>query len=292
MKKLRFLIIEQARKENHLDLVRAIEELGHEAFWAPLNAVAIVTENGKLVAYFNEKKLSDFDIIMPRTVSSNLRLGRLVLRLCHEKQYVLDKIICERDTFGKVSQADILYHAKISHPDTLYTDNLAAFKTYISHIQFPCIAKPVRGSQGRGVCLLKNIQEATTFFSSLDEDYLFQQYLPIQYDYRIFTIGKKVLGGIKRFVAPNDIRSNVSIGAQTEPATITPEIERVALQAAQAFGYDVAGVDIAIVGDTHYVFEVNRTPQWQGLKKTLKIDPAKSIVEFCIQQYSHIQSKS
>ncbi|MEI8096558.1 MAG: hypothetical protein WCG73_00410, partial [Candidatus Moraniibacteriota bacterium] len=93
MKKLHFLIIEQARKENHNDLIRAIEEAGHKASWFRLDEVIIRTIQGKMIAFLGDYKLSDFDIIMPRTVSSNLRLGRFILRLCHKKQFVLDSII-------------------------------------------------------------------------------------------------------------------------------------------------------------------------------------------------------
>ncbi len=291
MKKLRFLIIEQTRKENHVDLVQTIEKMGHEAHWFRLDEVILRSKQGKMVAYFGEDALTDFDIVMPRTVSSNLRLGRLVLRLCSKNQFVLDNTISKRDTFGKVSQAVAFLEANIPHPETLYTSNLNEFKKNIHLIKFPCIAKPVKGAQGRGISLVKSYREALQLFSKLTEDYLFQEYLPIQFDYRVFVVGRKVIGAIKRYVVPNDVRSNVSLGAKTEPAIVTPSMKKLALQAVAIFGYDVAGVDIVVVGSKQYVLEVNRTPQWQGLKKTLSIDPARAIVELCLQKHSLLQKK-
>lgn len=236
---------------------------------------------------------TEFDIVMPRTVSSNLRLGRLLLRLHANHQFILDHTIRKRDTFGKLSQAWTLLEAGLSHPKVFYTRNVEVFKRDIQkELSFPCITKPIVGSQGKGVRLIQNYPEALEFFHSLTEDYLFQEYLPIQADYRVFVIGAKILGTMKRFVAPNDVRSNVSIGAKTEAALATPTMEKVALQAAAAFGYDISGVDIAIVGDTHYVLEVNRTPQWQGIKQALHLDPAKAIVEFCIDKHSQINHRS
>lgn len=292
-KKLRFLIIEEKAGENHRDLTRAIEELGHEASHFRLSDVVISSNTNGLTAHFGDTPFADFDIIMPRTVSSNLRLGRLLLRLRADHQFILDHTISKRDTFGKLSQAWTLIEAGIAHPKVFYTRNIESFEDSIQkELVFPCITKPIVGSQGKGVRLIQSYPEALKFFSSLTEDYLFQEYLPIQADYRVFVIGTKVLGTMKRFVAPNDVRSNVSIGAKTEATLATPTMEKVALQAAAAFGYDISGVDIAIVGDTHYVLEVNRTPQWQGIKHALNIDPAKAIVEFCIERHSLLSHSS
>ena len=289
---LRFLIIEEKTEKNHLDLVKAIQDLGHEPYHFRLSDLVLRSTEKGLAAYFGGIPFTDFDIVLPRTVSSNLRLGRLLLRLGSEHQFILDHTISKRDTFGKVSQAWTLLEAGILHPKIFYTKKIEDFKQGIEKaLQFPCIAKPVVGSQGRGVRLIKNFQEALEFFQSVDEDYLFQEYLPIESDYRVFVIDQEILGTMRRFVAPNDIRSNVSIGAKTEASLATPEIRKVALQAAAAFDYDISGVDIAIVGDKHYVLEVNRTPQWQGLKQALSIDPAKAIVEFCLHKHSLLNGR-
>ncbi len=290
--RLRFLIIEEKVKENHLDLIRAIESLGHQPCHFKLSDVVMQSSEHGLSASFGDTPFTDFDIVMPRTVSSNLRLGRLLLRLKSKQQFILDHTISNRDTFGKISQANTLLEAGVLHPKIYFTGNLKNFTLGIEHqLKFPCIAKPVVGSQGRGIKLIQNSKEALELMMSAGEDYLFQEYLPIESDYRIFIIGNEVLGAMRRFVAPNDIRSNVSIGAKTEPCIPTPLMKEVALRAAAAFKYDVSGVDIAIVGDKHYVLEVNRTPQWQGIKRALGIDPALAIVTFCLEKHSQLQNK-
>lgn len=287
---LRFLIIEEKPEKNHLDLVRAIRELGHESFHFRLSDVVLSSTAEGLTAYFGGIPFTEFDIVMPRTVSSNLRLGRLLLRLGAKHQFILDHTISKRDTFGKISQAWTLLEAGILHPKVFYSRNAEDCRQAIEKtLKFPCIAKPVVGSQGRGVRLVQNLSEAFELLQSVDEDYLFQEYLPIESDYRVFVIGKEILGTMRRFVVPNDIRSNVSIGAKTEACVATPAMKEVALRAAAAFEYDIAGVDIAIIGDKHYVLEVNRTPQWQGIKHALGIDPAKAIVEFCIEKHSSLK---
>ncbi len=289
MKRLRFLLIEQSRKENHKDLVRTIEKMGHRAYWFRLDAVTVTTGEKGSVAFFGGIPLSEFDIVLPRTVSSNLRLGRFVIRLCHQKQFVLDRIICERDTFGKLSQANTLLSAGIRHPETLFTNNLGELKKHLKQIGFPCIAKPIVGSQGRGVRLIKSYPEALQTFPTLKEDYVFQRYIPISFDYRIFVVGNRVLGAMKRYVVANDVRSNASLGARTEAVTISKSMEKLAIKATEAFGYDVAGVDIIEAENSLFVLEVNRTPQWQGLKKALSIKPEEAIIEMCIKKHASLQ---
>lgn len=286
---LRFLIIEEKAEKNHLDLIRAIRELGHEAFHFRLSDVVLSSTAEGLTAYFGGIPFTEFDVVMPRTVSSNLRLGRLLLRLGAKHQFILDHTISKRDTFGKISQAWTLLESGLLHPKVFYSRNVEDCRQAIEKtLQFPCIAKPVVGSQGRGVQLIQNRDEALKLLQSVSEDYLFQEYLPIESDYRVFVIGEEILGTMRRFVVPNDIRSNVSIGAKTEAYDTTPIMKEIALRAAAAFEYDIAGVDIAVVGDTHYVLEVNRTPQWQGIKQALHLDPAKAIVEFCVDKHSQL----
>ena len=290
-KKLRFLIIEEKAGVNHLDLVRAIQDLGHESHHCKLSDVVMRSNEHGLSAFFGGTDFTDFDIVLPRTVSSNLRLGRLLLRLKSPHQFILDHCISDRDTFGKISQAHTLLDAGVLHPKVYFTNNQEDFAKDIEHaLEFPCIAKPIVGSQGRGITLVQNSQEALHLIESAGEDYLFQEYLPIESDYRVFMIGNEVFGAMRRFVAPNDIRSNVSIGAKTEACIPTPTMKEVALRAATAFKYDVAGVDIAIVGEKHYVLEVNRSPQWQGIKNTLGIDPALAIVKYCLEKHRQLQA--
>jgi glutathione synthase/RimK-type ligase-like ATP-grasp enzyme len=94
---------------------------------------------------------------------------------------------------------------------------------------------------------------------------------------------------MKRYVVANDVRSNASLGARTEAVIISKSVEKLALRAASTFGYDVAGVDIIEAENSLFVLEVNRTPQWQGLKKTLSIKPEEAIIEMCIKKHASLQ---
>ncbi|MFZ1720035.1 MAG: ATP-grasp domain-containing protein [Candidatus Moraniibacteriota bacterium] len=284
-KKLHFLIIMGKTGPNHIDIINAITDAGHISHTFSINDATIKIIQGKEVVFFQEYPLSFFDIIIPRTIQTNLSLGRFILCQARAEQFVLDECIAHRDTFGKISQGKALLDKKINHPKTIYTANADALPLIINALSFPCVAKPVSGRQGAGVTLVRDQNEAIKIIKEHAMGYLFQEYLPIQFDYRIFVVGGKAIGGIQRHISKNDFRTNASVGSEVTNTKMTAALRSTAIQATAVFGYDIAGVDIAIVNGRHYVFEVNRSPQWQAFKKATGINPAKHIIEYAIKKH-------
>ncbi|MEM1598120.1 MAG: RimK family alpha-L-glutamate ligase, partial [Pyrobaculum sp.] len=58
---------------------------------------------------------------------------------------------------------------------------------------------------------------------------------------------------------------------------IDPQLEDLAVKAAKAVGAFYAGVDI-LIGDGHYVNEVNGIPEFKALSKTTGIDVAEQLL--------------
>jgi ribosomal protein S6--L-glutamate ligase len=82
-----------------------------------------------------------------------------------------------------------------------------------------------------------------------------------------------------RRISNGDWRTNVAQGATAEPWKLTPELEALALQASEAVGTIVAGVDLLPGPDGEwYVIEVNAVPGWKALAPVTGIDIAKEIV--------------
>lgn len=272
---------------NQADLVRAITDRGHTVHVFNLSDVTIRLGDTTVEILFGDRPLSSFDIIIPRTIQTNLSLGKFILQSTTERQVVLDHAIAFRDVFGKVAQGNMLQAGGLLHPKTLYIADARNLSSLEEDLSLPCIAKPVIGSQGYGVMLIKTIEEAEKLLQENPAGYLFQEYLPISYDYRILVVGEHVVGGIKRNLAKGDIRTNASVGGVAEIAELTEELRSTAIRAAALFGYNLAGVDIAVVGSKHYVFEVNRSPQWQAFKGATRIDPAHILVDYLLEQFAN-----
>ena len=134
------------------------------------------------------------------------------------------------------------------------------------------MVKPLFGSEGRGLVRLTDVEVARRVFHALEHvgSVLYvQKYLPNPgHDLRVFVLGNRVLGSIRRFAPPGDWRTNVAVGGRAEAgACRCAEAERPGHPfAATAVGARMAGVDLLPVdGGEPYVLEVNAVPGWKAL---------------------------
>ena len=130
------------------------------------------------------------------------------------------------------------------------------------------VVKPLFGSEGRGLARVDDENIALRTFKALERIgavlYL-QEYIDHEgCDLRLLVVGNDVLGMRRRH--PHDWRTNISRGAQAEPLEVTDALTDLALQATQAVGAEIAGVDLLPARDGRlYALEVNAVPGWRAL---------------------------
>ena len=102
-------------------------------------------------------------------------------------------------------------------------------------------------------------------------------------DIRVYVVDGQVLGGMKRVAPDDDWRTNVAQGGKPTKATISDELEDVALKATKAVGLDYAGVDIILEDNEPYVLEVNPTAGFRGFFEATGLSPAPYIARAAIE---------
>ena len=81
-------------------------------------------------------------------------------------------------------------------------------------------------------------------------------------------------------------RTNVAQGGTAESVRLSPEEEELALQAAQAVGAPVAGVDLLPGPDgRRYILEVNAVPGWRALAPIAGVDVAFLLLRFLTGEF-------
>jgi ribosomal protein S6--L-glutamate ligase len=157
---------------------------------------------------------------------------------------------------------------------------LEAFETFGGDV----VVKPLFGSEGRGLVRVANRELARRTFQTLER---LSAVLHVQravrhpgHDLRLFVLGDRVLGAIRRHAPDGDWRTNVAVGGRPEPFAPDSHLEQLALRAARAVGARMAGVDLLPDLDSSglVVLEVNAVPGWRALARATGIDVAAEIL--------------
>jgi gamma-F420-2:alpha-L-glutamate ligase len=239
----------------------------------------------------------DFDL--PDLVLVRLGAGITSVELAVVRYFELLGILCVNSSTSvnlvqnKFHTSQILSQANIAVPTTMLvhfpiTNNLIA-----THIGFPCVIKVLVGSFGEGVYLCHSEQEyhkLIEFLKNLDNEkkLLVQEFLNDQpgEDLRVFVVGDKVLGAMKRTAPIGDFRANITIGGKGEPYPVNAEIETIALATAKSLGLEIAGVDLLFDHRGFRVCEANSNPGFNGFDFYCKTDIASEIVNYVIKRLS------
>jgi RimK family alpha-L-glutamate ligase len=161
----------------------------------------------------------------------------------------------------KLLTARILRRAGIPHPRTW----LIAEGVLSPAPELPVVLKPRFGSWGRDVVLCPTADELDhelvqyshrPWFA--EQGVLAQELVPpLGWDLRIVVAGGRVVGAARRVAAPGEWRTNVALGARSEPAEPPPLARTLALEAAAAIRGDLVGIDLLPLGEGFVVSEVN-----------------------------------
>lgn len=291
MKKINFLII-GPNTENTADLVEEIKKRGHLVSIISMKEIFFEFSYNNFKINFKNKSLGVFDIVIFRGYNKNfIEAEILAKKFLDDNKIVIDETIGKRFLPSKIFEASRLVKNKIKHPKTFQALGNSSYAEIFKKIKFPIIVKPVGGQKGKDIHKFKNIEEARIFFKKNPRGYLIQEYCKIDGDIRVFVVGNKILGAIKRFVIKGDFRSNASLGATAEKYSVDSELHKLAISAAKIMAYEIAGVDVIKHKGKYFVLEVNFAPQWQKFKEVTGINPAKSIIDYAIRKYEKNKSR-
>ncbi len=144
------------------------------------------------------------------------------------------------------------------------------------------IAKPLFGSNGRGLC---RVDPAAASPELLDSQgaILVQRQIPHEgWDARILVVGDRTFA-MKRVAAAGEWRTNIALGGQPQAFSPPPEWLDLARRAAKTVGAELAGVDLLPAADgSLWLLEVNAVPGWQALQRVTSEDIAVAVLELAI----------
>ncbi len=174
-----------------------------------------------------------------------------------------------------------LARAGLPTPSTWTTESLDEARDLVLHEAWrgPLVLKPLFGSQGRGLRLVRSPADLPPPDEVAGVYYL-QRLEAVEgegfHDYRLFVVKGRVAAAMMRR-SPTWI-TNVKQGGEPWSVGCDAQMERLATAAARAVGATIAGVDILVAAEGGpTVLEVNSMPAWSGLQKVSDVNIAEVI---------------
>jgi [lysine-biosynthesis-protein LysW]--L-2-aminoadipate ligase len=187
-----------------------------------------------------------------------------------------------------------LLQAGIPTPRTLLACSASSALQGIEDLGYPSVLKPVTGSWGRLLARVNDrdaaeavLEHQETLGSYQHHIHYIQEYVAKpRRDIRAFVVGERVICAIYR--SSEHWITNTARGANASNCPLTPELERLCLQSAQAVGGGVLAIDL--LEDEQrglLVNEVNATTEFRNSIAPTGVDIPGAVLDYieeCVQQ--------
>lgn len=155
---------------------------------------------------------------------------------------------------------------------------------------YPKVIKPVVGSWGRMIALLKDKEAAEAVIEDREHMYpLYQVYYFEEFvkrpprDIRCIVVGDNVAAAIYRYSGDNEWKTNMALGGKAEACKVTNEMENLCLRAAKTMKGEILGVDLMESDENGLlVHEVNNTTEFKNTVKVTEIDIPSLIIDHLV----------
>ena len=155
---------------------------------------------------------------------------------------------------------------------------------------YPKVIKPVVGSWGRMVALLKDKEAAEAVIE--DREHMYPLYHVFYFeefvkrpprDIRCIVVGNKVVAAIYRYSGDNEWKTNMALGGKAEPCKVTNEMEDLCLKVAKTLKGEILGVDLMESDENGLlVHEVNNTTEFKNTVRVTEIDIPSLIIDHMV----------
>lgn len=150
------------------------------------------------------------------------------------------------------------------------------------------VVKPRYGSLGQGMVRVRDDARGRAKvleLLSVEGALYLQRYVETGgEDYRVFVVGGKAVGAVRRKAKGREWRTNFALGGVASAFTPSPAMCRVAVAAARSVGLSYTAVDLVETAQGPAVLEVNGHPNFEIIWDTSAIDVGLMVVDHVLQK--------
>lgn len=274
------------------------EKRGHQVDGCYVSELTIHAEKDVFEPKLRNRHFKDYDLIYFWALGARRWEWYLAAEYLNKKEKT---IIVNKNTIDpsfNYSTTPILSYLlqvenKLPFPKSTLIFSPNSVDNVITNYEFPVIVKASVSHQGKGVFKAGNKAELIRILKDnkeLSHAFIIREFIENDGDIRVFTVGYRAIGAMKRIPPKGDFRSNISVGGKGEIFELEkyPKVKELAEKAAEVTKTEIAGVDVILdknSGDP-YILEVNPGPQFTGLEKYTQTNAALEIVKYFESLYN------
>lgn len=245
--------------------------------------VASVAENGEIKL----SETADFAVfldkdkyVMNLMERAGIRLFNTAraIELCDDKMLTHIALVKKGIPMPETIPAPLCYTPSVSLAED-YCENV------VSALGLPLVVKYSYGSLGKQVYLADTKERLCALATELrTTPHFYQRYIAESRgkDLRVIAIGGKPVAAMIRR-SNGDFRSNVALGGDCEPYSVTEEVAKIVEKASAALQLDYCGVDLLFGKDGFLLCEVNSNAYFKGIEKATGVNVAAAYVEHILR---------
>lgn len=284
---MNLLVIDRSDSWHVNDLLRAAGNT-HNLYVADYNQLvaSFTADSAQPTTFLAGQPIDAFDAILTRAMPAS-SLQQIVFRMDVLNQIerqlglpVINPAKTIETCVDKYLSLELLRQFELPVPATHVCQTTEEALKFFESMANKTVLKPLFGSQGRGIKLLDDVEDATSQFQALESagDVIYQQQFIEHgdWDIRILVVGG-VLFAIKRS-NPGHWVTNASRGAECTAHEITPLERELAMSASHSQNAFLVGVDIVYDRDQPFIVEANACPSWKHLSAAVKPDVSAEVL--------------
>jgi [lysine-biosynthesis-protein LysW]--L-2-aminoadipate ligase len=251
--------------------------------------------DGRTLVFDSSSRKNDFDfgdIVFQREISHH---RGLYITSCLEffGFKVINNFSVSEICGNKLLTSLALTRDNVPTPDTSFAFSSESAIQLMEKLGYPLVVKPIVGSWGRGVYLIKDKSAAELLIDSREEiGNMFSRIYYIQEqidrpprDIRCIVVGDRIVASVYRFAPDNKWITNVASGGRTELVPMNSELEEITFKAASSVGDGILGIDIMEDPKRGYlVHEINNTVEFRGASAVSHHDIAGSMIDYLVKE--------
>jgi RimK family alpha-L-glutamate ligase len=290
---MKILIVGLVKSELLVRLRKEGEKRGHGVHGCYTSELVIEADNKSFSPNLRGKSMDEYDVVVMWSLGKRRwewYAASYYLNKKNKTIIVNNKVIDPNYKLYLTPAMNYLKQMdeKLPFPRSAIILSSKSIDSVIEGFDFPVIIKSSAGRQGKGVFLVNSKDELVRKVEELEDvvpSFIIREFIPNDGDVRIFTVGYKAIGAMKRTpTKKGEFRSNISVGGKGEKFDLGkyPQVKDVAEKISDLTKTEIAGVDIMINKETGdpYILEVNPGPQFMGLEKYTGVNVAEVIMKY------------